>query len=448
MAIGDTLRPELLRSDTSGILQGGIFAGGAAERGLSQFGAAVGAAWKDLNEKKEKRRDEAEASQAIQRLDPSLSSADALAMARNKNVMDFQSRMKADAQANQLMEYRDLQMQAMEDDARLRKEQEAGQRQFLDRITAPTDTEETRELQEGFDAFHQNVYPKVMSWVERFSGRGMSPEDEAQWRKDQAISEEARLAPTRGPSLVEDPSPQAFLGIAGDLANPYAQQAALDAAAKREAIDLEKQQAATKLALAIGASGRAAAAEGRAVAKAEQEVRQEARELSVLGFEGLKVRDVPISGQIGDRVTALKTKEELSSFNDLIGKIEELQLFAKQREEELWMDTEDKLAAENLSRQIQALMREEVLGPGTVQQAERDILEKMAGDPTKFWSLKKGDTGRRLLENLKDGLTTKFKTKLQTLGLKVSKGSGGSSAGGSQPPALPSGISGLVIEEL
>ena len=128
MAIGDTLRPELIRSDTSGILQGGLAAGRSAERGLSQFGAVVGAAWKDLNEKKQKRRDEAEAAQAIQRLDPSLSSADALAMARNKNVMDFQSRMKADEQAQQLMEHRDLQINALKDAARRLEEQEAAQK--------------------------------------------------------------------------------------------------------------------------------------------------------------------------------------------------------------------------------------------------------------------------------------------------------------------------------
>ena len=243
MAIGDTLRPELLRSNTSGILQGGLAAGRSAERGLSEFGAAIGTAWKDHNEKKQKKRDEAEVTQAIQRFDPSLSSEDAAALAKHSAVRDFRDRLAAEEERDQAMEYRDLQMQAMEDTARLRKEQEAGQRQFLDRITAPTDTEETRELQEGFDAFHQNVYPKVMSWVERFSGRGMSPEDEAQWREDHAIREEARLAPTRGPSLVEDPSPKAFLGIAGDLANPYAQQAALDAAAGLETVERSQRLA-------------------------------------------------------------------------------------------------------------------------------------------------------------------------------------------------------------
>jgi hypothetical protein len=325
------------------------------------------------------------------------------------------------ATSNQLMDLRNLQMDAMRSAEAERELQKAGRSEFLDRLTKTTAIPQP------------DLPPLTPDERERLALRSESPEAfEASLKARGSIPGQQWRSP-----LIEDPSPEALRQVAGELNNPFAQQSALDAAAGLEATNLEKQKIAASMGLAFNA-------EQRAIAKADREVRQEGREISVLKFDGLNVVKNPISGQIGDRVTALKTKEEVGNFNDLIEKIEDLQIFADKREAEWWMNTDDKLASENLARQIQALMRVEVLGPGTVQQAERVILEQIAGDPTKFWSLKKGATGRRLLQNLKDGLIDKFENKLKTLGLKVGGGSRGASTGA--PSSLPSGITGLKIE--
>jgi hypothetical protein len=227
--IGDTLRPELLRSDTSGILHGGLATGRSAERGLSEFGKAIAMGKREMDAKKQKRRDDEEMAQAIQRFDPSLSPEDASALARNKNLRDWLDRSREqdrlDQQAQELSDFRRFQTKALEDAQTERELQRQGQRQFLTRITeerlvqkpdlpplTPEGMEEATRLSESpeaFEAFMQEREAPVQEWV---------------------------------PPIVEDPSSQAFYNVAGELTNPYAQQLALDTAAAQRAIELEARK--------------------------------------------------------------------------------------------------------------------------------------------------------------------------------------------------------------
>jgi hypothetical protein len=66
---------------------------------------------------------------------------------------------------------------------------------------------------------------------------------------------------------------------------------------------------------------------------------------------------------------------------------------------------------------LQGLLRTAVLGPGTVQQAERDMLEAMIADPTSITSL--SSTQKKRLEVLVQRIDAGVAAKAKAYGLST-----------------------------
>lgn len=127
-----------------------------------------------------------------------------------------------------------------------------------------------------------------------------------------------------------------------------------------------------------------------------------------------------ISGAIDHEATAVQIKDEaLPSFNKGMAAFNRLMEYADQRGRENWMSSEDKTAAEALANELRGLLREDILGPGTVQESERAIIAEVLPNPTKYWSFTSGAEGKKRLLELRNSIANKFKERLRGLGLEV-----------------------------
>lgn len=142
---------------------------------------------------------------------------------------------------------------------------------------------------------------------------------------------------------------------------------------------------------------------------------------------GEKVTKLPISGVVGNEKLAGDLKSEISAFNDMD------QLFSRLitlSDEEGWMDSEAlKTEANGLVRSIQGRIRENVLGPGTVTDSERAILDQIVTNPYSKTMLLTTQEKVDLLQKLRTQITNNFQNKLTNSGLKI-----GQSRGGASPP--------------
>jgi len=268
---------------------------------------------------------------------------------------------------------------------------------------------------------------------------------------------QARLAQERGPSRapIQEPSSR-FMQLATEAGLPP--RAGMQAYGVTQQKATAEQAAATARLtrdLAIQGERRDIAKEVRDITKGEQETTGFQQEQKLKDFSGLQVGDEMIEGIVGDKPEAIRMKDKIAAFNQSLRLFEELQGFAKLREEASWytggMDAADKSKAQALAKQIQSSLRENVLGPGTATDAERKILENIVVDPTVYFSFTKGKTGADRLEDLKIQIQDRFKEELRNknirftgkLAPRLQTGGGGSDSG----PSLPRGITIEKIEE-
>ena len=175
-------------------------------------------------------------------------------------------------------------------------------------------------------------------------------------------------------------------------------------------------------------------AEERAVAKAKQETTTFGQDQSFLTFtpenNSLTIRGqkVPVSGMVGDQTVASDLKTTfIPNFNHMDGLFSRLMEISA--EEDYWDDSTLKSEANALVKSIQGQMREEVLGPGTVTESERAILDDIVQNPfVKGDNLSSGEA-MDSLSRLRTQLTNKFQNKLTNVGLKI-----GQSRGEASPP--------------
>lgn len=142
-------------------------------------------------------------------------------------------------------------------------------------------------------------------------------------------------------------------------------------------------------------------------------------------FLAIGGQKVPISGVVGNEKLAGDLKSEISAFNDMD------QLFSRLitlSEEEGLVDSEAlKTEANGLVRSIQGRIRENVLGPGTVTDSERAILDQIVTNPYSKTMLLTTQEKVDLLQKLRTQITNNFQNKLTNSGLKIGQSSGGSS---------------------
>jgi hypothetical protein len=130
-----------------------------------------------------------------------------------------------------------------------------------------------------------------------------------------------------------------------------------------------------------------------------------------------------ISGKFGNEAEVIKLKSEaIPQYQNMNAVMNDLIELGEKRKNEVFMSNADKTLAASLSRQLQGLLREDILGPGTVTEPERQILEQIVQNPT-TWMDTAGKTQDKInsLKGIRRNAFDKLKTRLTGLGLDVAE---------------------------
>lgn len=130
-----------------------------------------------------------------------------------------------------------------------------------------------------------------------------------------------------------------------------------------------------------------------------------------------------ISGKFGNEAEVIKLKSEaIPQYQNMNTVMNQLIELGEKRKNEVFMSNADKTLAASLSRQLQGLLREDILGPGTVTEPERQILEQIVQNPT-TWMDAAGKTQDKInsLKGIRRNAFNKLKTRLTGLGLDVAE---------------------------
>ena len=130
-----------------------------------------------------------------------------------------------------------------------------------------------------------------------------------------------------------------------------------------------------------------------------------------------------ISGKFGNEAEVIKLKSEaIPQYQNMNAVMNDLIELGEKRKNEVFMSNADKTLAASLSRQLQGLLREDILGPGTVTEPERQILEQIVQNPT-TWMDFAGKTQDKInsLKGIRRNAFNKLKTRLTGLGLDVAE---------------------------
>ena len=159
-----------------------------------------------------------------------------------------------------------------------------------------------------------------------------------------------------------------------------------------------------------------------------------------------------ISGKFGNEAEVIKIKSEaIPNYQKMNEVMEDLIDLGVARKKQKYMSNSDKVLAESLSRQLQGLLREDILGPGTVTEPERAILEQIIQNPTQWFDFKgKTDDKIRSLKGVRKKAFNTLKSRLSGLGLDVSElGQGGNASGPNKSSNMQNKTnSGLSFEEI
>jgi hypothetical protein len=397
MAIGDTVNAGLMRVDFSPIQR----AGEAQARANQAFGNAIGGVIDKFYQKKKDKQEREEREQAYRQM--GLSDEEAKAASRDKDLANqFINKMNADRnydlqvdQFNQASKLRDLQMQQIrrnmerQKDADLladkAKQKEEAQSQIYDRflmdremVNMPIGGGETNHLM-------KNVPPPTIQ-VPRGEYKGNRFFQTEQGKSDFT-------------SLVD----------AGIDASD-----ALEMASKREAQLLASQPKAPDM-FKLSDEIRKAT---------EFEQGQDAitftpeRNTIVLGDTVYG-----ISGKFGNEAEVIKLKSvEIPNYSNMNSVMNQLISLGEKRKTTKFMSNADKTLAQSLSNQLRGLLREQILGPGTVTDPERAILNEIVQNPT-TWMDTAGNTQSKIdsLKGIRKDAFNKLKTRLTGLGLNVAE---------------------------
>lgn len=130
-----------------------------------------------------------------------------------------------------------------------------------------------------------------------------------------------------------------------------------------------------------------------------------------------------ISGKFGDEAEVIKLKSvEIPNYSNMNSVMNQLISLGEKRKTTKFMSNADKTLAQSLSNQLRGLLREQILGPGTVTDPERAILNEIVQNPT-TWMDTAGDTQSKIdsLKGIRKDAFNKLKTRLTGLGLDVAE---------------------------
>jgi len=130
-----------------------------------------------------------------------------------------------------------------------------------------------------------------------------------------------------------------------------------------------------------------------------------------------------ISGKFGNEAEVIKLKSvEIPNYSNMNSVMNQLISLGEKRKTTKFMSNADKTLAQSLSNQLRGLLREQILGPGTVTDPERAILNEIVQNPT-TWMDTAGNTQSKIdsLKGIRKDAFNKLKTRLTGLGLNVAE---------------------------
>lgn len=150
-------------------------------------------------------------------------------------------------------------------------------------------------------------------------------------------------------------------------------------------------------------------------------------EQKIKSFDGLKFEGLELQGSIQDATEAKKAKEGLLNFNAVMRDLDRLKELGELREEKTILKDDLKKEAAIISNRVRGQIRESILGPGTVNEAEREILVEQVPDPTEgidFFSATYGEEGVALIEKLQNNLRKKVANNFANYGVTFKQSAG------------------------
>lgn len=386
MAIGDTVQAGLGRMDFSAFQR----AGEAQARANQAFGDAIGGVVEKYYQKKQEKQEREEREQAYRKM--GLSAEEAKAASGDKDLANqFMNKMTADR------------------NYQLRLDELAIRQQAFDRQQAMLD-----EDKQATDRFITKVYSQAPTGKLNEAGqdeleRGslfLPPGPEAQEKfRDE---------------LLQDPNLQQTEPVMGMTGNPFLQQFAGESPAVKN-LALAYNQAEQKRLADL-------APDPTDLIKLREEARKttefedsESIKSFTPNFNYLQLgtTKMPITGRLGNEAEAIKYKDEyIPNFNATNETFEELLALGQKRADGWYMESQEKDQAMSYVRQLQGLIREDILGPGTVQESERVILDNIVKNPT-AWSVNGAEENMKILKNLRQKIFNRLENRLTNFGLNL-----------------------------
>jgi hypothetical protein len=388
MAIGDTVQAGLGRMDFSAFQR----AGEAQARANQAFGNAIGSVAKSYFDKKAKQKEVENLRQGLELLYPdappdlinSMSKDPTLIEAkRNKDLSDFRAQEFA------------MRQEAFDRQQAMLDEQKAGRDRFITMLTSQAPTGKLNEA--GQDELERGSL---------FLAPG--PEAQEKFRDE----------------LLQDPNLQQTEPVMGMSGNRFMAQFANESPAVQERA-LAFMQAEQKR-LADLAPDPTDLIKLREEARKTTEFDQGQDAISFSPDRNsilLGDTSYGISGKFGNEAEVIKLKSEaIPQYQNMNAVMNQLIELGEKRKNEVYMSNADKTLAASLSRQLQGLLREDILGPGTVTEPERQILEQIVQNPT-TWMDTAGKTQDKInsLKGIRRNAFNKLKTRLTGLGLDVAE---------------------------
>ena len=399
MAIGDTVQAGLMRVDFSPFLE----AGRANAAANASFGQALGQVAKGYIEGQEKKARSEEMTGYL--MNQGVSEKDAKAISKNPFLQKEYQRKKA-SEAQMKMEEKRLANQA-----NIAAQGRAARQAEIDQKNERAD-----DLQQQTNAFYDRLNdtvatdeltPEAQQRIENFSS-AVNPNDprrSAQVNDPQAFMERVQNDPS---SYVQKPvyelQGRDFLSQFEDP-GMFQKALAFQQANQPKALDPFKVSDELRKATEFG--------QGQDAITFTPE-----RNTIVLGDTAYG-----ISGKFGNEAEVIELKSvEIPNYSNMNSVMNQLISLGEKRKTTKFMSNADKTLAQSLSNQLRGLLREQILGPGTVTDPERAILNEIVQNPT-TWMDTAGNTQSKIdsLKGIRKDAFNKLKTRLTGLGLDVAE---------------------------
>ena len=411
MAIGDTVNPALMRTDFSVFQQAGL----ANARANEAFGNAVGNFIDDFYRKKKEKEDKQERERFYR--SQGFNPDEAKAASRDKDLARFLERKRVEDRNYELAKGAEKRLSDTAEftRGRLERADEIAEQDRVDSQSAasffmtPRERPITQELLDDPNFQLPPLDPDPFAPPPR-TFKGDSPAVAGLTGEFAKVGRQIQ----EGVESEKIPADEALRAIQG----LQARQDALTPAPMTSEQVLRFQKAVQDMEMDKVKEARDVRAEERAETKF-------ADEQKIKSFDGLLFEGKPLQGSIGDETEARKAKEGLANFKSIMRNLDELKELGMYRENNLIMSDDLKQEASVLADKVRGQIREEVLGPGTVQEAEYQRLADQVPDPTDSsfshltdaWSSTFGEEGVALIEKLQAELRQKVLDRFANYGV-------------------------------